>query len=48
MEKYYHEFEDSEENKFSYTDIFKEYVSQSPSSFLVMWLMVFGYIPRQN
>ena len=28
MEKYYGEFEDSEENKFSYTDIFKEYVSK--------------------
>ena len=27
MEKYYSEFEDSEENKFTYTDIFKQYVS---------------------
>ena len=30
MEKYYHEFEDSEENKFIYTDIFKQYVSKLP------------------
>ena len=28
MEKYYTEFEDTEENKFIYTDIQKEYVSQ--------------------
>lgn len=35
MEKHYHEFEDSEENKFIYTDIFKQYVSQSPCNFLV-------------
>ena len=27
LEKYYNEFEDSEENKFCYTDIHKEYVS---------------------
>ena len=27
MEKYYQEFEDTEENKFIYTDIHKEYVS---------------------
>ena len=27
MEKHYHHFEDVEENKFIYTDIFKEYVS---------------------
>lgn len=27
MEKHYSEFEDSEENKFIYTDIFKQYVS---------------------
>jgi ADP-ribosylation factor 2-binding protein len=27
LEKYYLEFEDSEENKFVYTDIHKEYVS---------------------
>ena len=27
MEKFYQEFEDTEENKFSYTDIHKEYVS---------------------
>merc|ERR1719494_1753911 len=26
MDKYYQEFEDTEENKFIYTDIFKEYV----------------------
>jgi hypothetical protein len=26
MEKYWHEFEDSEENKLCYMDIFKEYV----------------------
>lgn len=26
MEKHYHHFEDREENKFIYTDIFKEYV----------------------
>ena len=35
MEKYHHAFEDSEENKFIYTDIFKQYVSQSLCSFLV-------------
>ena len=29
MEKYYKEFEDTEENKFIYTDIHKEYVSKS-------------------
>ena len=29
MDKYYQEFEDTEENKFIYTDIFKEYVSRS-------------------
>ena len=28
MEKYYSEFEDSEGNKFIYTDIFKQYVSE--------------------
>ncbi len=28
LEKNYHEFEDTEENKFVYTDIHKEYVSQ--------------------
>ena len=28
MEKYYKEFEDTEENKFIYTDIHKEYVSK--------------------
>ena len=27
LEKYYTEFEDTEENKFIYTDIHKEYVS---------------------
>lgn len=27
LEKYYHEFDDSEENKFIYTDIHQEYVS---------------------
>ena len=27
MEKHYHHFENVEENKFIYTDIFKEYVS---------------------
>ena len=27
LDKYYIEFEDSEENKFAYTDIHKEYVS---------------------
>ena len=27
LEKYYNEFEDSEENKFIYTDIHREYVS---------------------
>ena len=27
LDKYYMEFEDSEENKFVYTDIHKEYVS---------------------
>lgn len=27
MEKYYNEFEETEENKLSYMDIFKEYVS---------------------
>lgn len=27
MEKYVHEFDDTEENKLIYTDIFKEYVS---------------------
>ena len=27
LDKYYAEFEDSEENKFIYTDIHKEYVS---------------------
>lgn len=26
MEKYWHEFEDNEENKLCYMDIFKEYV----------------------
>ncbi|XP_065163673.1 ADP-ribosylation factor-like protein 2-binding protein [Atheta coriaria] len=26
MEKHWHEFEDTEENKFSYTDIFNEYI----------------------
>jgi hypothetical protein len=26
MEKYWHEFEDKEENKLCYMDIFKEYV----------------------
>ena len=30
MEKHYHHFEDVEENKFIYTDIFKEYVSDPP------------------
>ena len=30
MEKHYHHFEDVEENKFIYTDIFKEYVSAPP------------------
>ena len=29
MEKYYKEFEDTEENKFIYTDIHKEYVSKT-------------------
>ena len=29
MEKYYKEFEDTEENKFIYTDIHKEYVSKN-------------------
>lgn len=29
MEKYYLEFEDTEENKFCYTDIHREYVSFS-------------------
>jgi len=28
MDKYYKEFEDTEENKFIYTDIHKEYVSK--------------------
>lgn len=32
MEKYYEEFEDSEENKFVYTDIHKEYVSTIQAS----------------
>ena len=27
LQKYYHEFDDNEENKFIYTDIHKEYVS---------------------
>ncbi len=27
FDKHYHHFEDTEENKFIYTDIFKEYVS---------------------
>ena len=30
MDKHYHHFEDVEENKFIYTDIFKEYVSGPP------------------
>ena len=30
MDKHYHHFEDVEENKFIYTDIFKEYVSVPP------------------
>ena len=34
MEKHYHHFEDVEENKFIYTDIFKEYVSVPPPSHL--------------
>ena len=29
MEKYYNEFEDTEENKLVYMDIFKEYVSMT-------------------
>ncbi len=29
MEKHYHNFEDTEENKFIYTDIFKQYVRVS-------------------
>ena len=29
MEKHYHHFEDKEENKFIYTDIFREYVSNN-------------------
>ena len=33
MEKYYNEFDDTEENKFIYTDIFKQYVSQNASHF---------------
>ncbi len=28
FDKHYHNFEDTDENKFIYTDIFKEYVSQ--------------------
>lgn len=27
LEKYYHEFDDNEENKIIYTDIFKEYTA---------------------
>ena len=35
MDKHYHHFEDVEENKFIYTDIFKEYVSGLPPPTLV-------------
>lgn len=31
MEKHYHHFEDAEENKFIYTDIFQQYVCLQPS-----------------
>jgi hypothetical protein len=31
MDKYYQEFEDTEENKLTYTPIFNEYVSRSVS-----------------
>lgn len=34
MEQHYHHFEDVEENKFIYTDIFKEYVSVCVFSFM--------------
>ena len=35
MEKYYNEFDDSEENKFIYTDIHREYVSTKKEKFNV-------------
>lgn len=34
MEKYWEEFEDTEENKFVYTDIHKEYVSSTIEYFV--------------
>ena len=41
LDKYYSEFEDSEENKFVYTDIHKEYVSNVKYNCSVM-----RYTPR--
>jgi hypothetical protein len=39
MEKYYLEFEDTEENKFCYTDIHREYVSLAKSAGLFQTIM---------
>ena len=39
MEKYYNEFEDTEENKLVYMDIFKEYVSTLTFFCDIKWLV---------
>lgn len=36
LEKHCHHFEDSEENKFIYTDIFKQYVSSFETIFVTL------------
>ncbi len=43
MEKYYLEFDDSEENKLSYTPIFNEYVCGT-FSFMILVEMEVGYL----
>ena len=43
MEKYYQEFEDTEENKFVYTDIHKEYVSKFVCHCTQLYLYGFYY-----
>jgi len=49
MEKYVNEFEDTEENKLIYTDIFKEYVStvnnQNKEYFQTLYFNNYIYYP---
>jgi len=48
MEKYYKEFDDTEENKFCYTDIHREYVRTCDVlDSLVVWPLVCGINKRK-